>query len=103
MSALEQVKAILGTNKPSDEVLSVYLDMATQELLVWVYGKDTELTTLPSWLEPIQVMAVVTGVNQRGGEGETHESVDGVVHSFKHDSMLGYIHDNAPSYVKVEL
>lgn len=100
---LQQVKAILGENAPSDDVLSVYLDMASHELLVWVYGKDTERTELPSWLEQIQVMAVVTGVNQRGGEGETHESVDGVTHTFKHDSMLGYIYANAPSYVKVSI
>lgn len=102
MAALNDVKAILGfTDDTHDAELSVYLDMAEKELLIWVYGKDTDLESLPSWLEPIQVMAVVTGYNQKGAEGETYETVDGVTHQFKHDTMIGFIHNNAPSYVQV--
>lgn len=102
MATLDKVKSILGfTDDTHDAELSVYLDMAEQELLTWTYGKNSSFTDLPSWLEPIQVMAVVTAYNQRGAEGETYETVDGVTHNFKHDTMIGYIHDNAPSYAEM--
>lgn len=102
MAALNTVKSILGfTDDSHDTELSVYLDMAEQELISWTYGKSSDLTALPSWLEPIQVMAVVTAWNQIGAEGETYETVDGVTHNFKYDTMIGFIHNNAPSYVTV--
>lgn len=102
MAALDKVKNILGfTDTEHDSELSVYLELAEQELLVWTYGKNSSFTALPSWLEPIQVMAVVTAYNQRGAEGETYETVDGVTHNFKHDTMVGYIHNNAPSYAEM--
>lgn len=101
MSVLENVKAILGiTDNTEDSVLSVFLDLAETELLYWVFG-DSGLQTLPSWLEPIQVMAVVEGYNQRGAEGETYQTVDGVTHSFSHPTMIEYIHKNAPSHAKL--
>lgn len=92
-----RIQAILGTT----EDISVYLNLAQQELLCWVFGKDTELTELPTWLEPVCIMAVVTGFNQNGAEGETSETVDGVKHDFKYDTMISYIHNNAPGYAKV--
>lgn len=99
---IDNVKSILGfTDDSHDAELSVYLDMAEKELLTWTYGKDNTQTELPSWLEPIQVMAVVTGFNQRGAEGETYETVDGVTHNFEHTSMIGYIHKHAPSYANL--
>lgn len=102
MATLDKVKSILGfTDTEHDAELSVYLELAEQELLVWTYGKNSSFTDLPSWLESIQVMAVVTAYNQRGAEGETYETVDGVTHNFKHDTMVGYIHNNAPSYVEM--
>lgn len=102
MAALDKVKNILGfTDTEHDAELSVYLELAEQELLTWTYGKNSSFTALPSWLEPIQVMAVVTAYNQRGAEGETYETVDGVTHNFKHDTMIGYIHNNAPSYAEM--
>ena len=93
----EQIKAILG----EDIDVSVYLDLATRELLTWVYGKDTELETLPRWLEPVCVMAVVTAITQSGAEGETSQNVDGVQHVFKHDTMISYIHHNAPGHAQL--
>ena len=57
MAALDKVKNILGfTDTEHDAELSVYLELAEQELLVWTYGKNSSFTDLPSWLEPIQVM-----------------------------------------------
>ncbi len=102
MAAIDKAKSILGfTDTEHDEELSVYLELAEQELLVWTYGKSSSLTELPSWLEPIQVMAVVTGYNQQGAEGETYQTVDGVTHSFSYPTMIEYIHRNAPSYAKL--
>ena len=102
MDALNTVKTIMKiTDNSLDADLSVYLNLANAELLNWTYGENTTLTEIPDWLVPIQIMAVVTGYNQQGAEGETAESVDGVQHIFKYDSMIAYIHSNAPAYAKV--
>ncbi len=102
MTALQNVKAILGiTDSSQDELLNVYLDMAEKEILAWTFGADTGLTSIPSWLTSVQVMAVVTGYNQQGAEGETYQTVDGVTHSFAHPTMIEYIHKNAPSHAKL--
>ena len=101
-TTLNKISAILSTTDVSNEVLSVYLDMATNEILIWTYGKDTELTDIPMWLEPIAIMAVVIGVNGNGTEGDKADTIDSVSHDFKYAEMLEYIHENAPSYVKVE-
>lgn len=93
----EKIKAILGT----EEDVSVYLDLAQTELISWVYGKNSTLEELPSWLEPICVMAVVTAFTQSGAEGETSQTVDGVQHSFKYDTMIAFIHNNAPGYAEI--
>lgn len=98
---LEKIKAILGEDSPSDEVLSVYLDLATQEALHWAYGNDTTKTELPDWLNGACVMAVVTGINGRGAENELSESVDGVTHQFHYSDMVQYIHHTVPGYAKL--
>ena len=115
-ATLNKIKAILSTTDVSDEVLEVYLDMATNEILIWTFGRDTELneiliwtfgrdtelTDIPTWLEPIAIMAVVVGVNGNGTEGDKADTIDSVSHDFKYAEMLEYIHENAPSYVKVD-
>lgn len=101
MNALSTVKTMLGDASLTDAEITAYLDFASAEILSWSYGPDTELTEVPDWLVPVQVMAVVTAINQRGGEGETSENVDGVMHVFKHDTMVSYIHAHAPGYAKL--
>ena len=101
-ATLNKIKAILSTTDVADEVLEVYLDMAKNEILIWTYGRDTELTDVPMWLEPIAIMAVVVGVNGNGTEGDKADTIDSVSHDFKYAEMLEYIHENAPSYVKVD-
>ena len=101
-TTLNKIKAILSTTDVGDEVLEVYLDMATNEILIWTFGRDTELTDIPTWLEPIAIMAVVVGVNGNGTEGDKADTIDSVSHDFKYAEMLEYIHENAPSYVKVD-
>lgn len=93
----EKIKSILG----SDDDITVYLDLAIQELISWCYGKDSELEELPKWLEPICVMAVVTALTQSGAEGETSQMVDGVQHNFKYETMIAFIHNNAPGYAEL--
>lgn len=101
-TTLNKIKAILSATDADDEVLEVYLDMAKNEILIWTFGRDTELTDIPSWLEPIAIMAVVIGVNGNGTEGDKADTIDSVSHDFKYAEMLEYIHENAPSYVKVD-
>ena len=101
-TTINKIKAILSTMDVGDEVLEVYLDMAKNEILIWTFGKDTELTDIPMWLEPIAIMAVVIGINGNGAEGDKADTIDSVSHDFKYAEMLEYIHENAPSYVKVD-
>lgn len=101
-SKINTVKTLISWNSAkADEEIQVYLDLAEQELLTWTFGKDTELVDVPSWLEPVQIMAVVVGYNQKGAVGETMQIVDEVHHDFKYDSMIAYIHANAPSHAEV--
>ena len=102
MDALTSIKSILGIEDDScNSELSVYLELAQTEIIAWSFGKNSELTELPAWTQPVQIMAVVSGWNQKGGEGELHETVDGVTHTFSHSTMIGYIHDNLPSYARL--
>lgn len=100
-ATLNKIKAILSATDVDDEVLEVYLGMAKHEILIWTFGRDTELTDVPTWLEPIVIMAVIVGVNGNGTEGDKADTIDSVSHDFKYAEMLEYIHENAPSYVKV--
>lgn len=101
-SKINTVKTLISWNSAkADEEIQVYLDLAEKELLTWTFGKDTSLTAIPSWLEPVQIMAVVVGYNQKGAVGETMQIVDEVHHDFKYDTMLAYIHANAPSHVEI--
>ena len=99
---IETVKTLIGwIGEGADDEIKVYLDLAEQEILTWTFGRSTSLSHIPSWLEPVQIMAVVVGYNQKGAVGEIMQIVDEVHHDFKYDTMLTYIHANAPSYVEV--
>ena len=99
---IDKIKLMLSSSiTPSDDVLNVYLGLAQDEILAWTFGRDTELTAVPTWLEPIQIMAVIVGINGNGTEGDSKDTVDSVTHDFKYSEMLEYIHENAPAYVKV--
>lgn len=99
---IETVKTLIGWNSEgADNEIQVYLNLAEQELLTWTFGRNTELTQVPSWLEPVQIMAVVVGYNQKGAVGETMQIIDEVHHDFKYDTMLSYIHANAPAYAEI--
>ena len=101
-SKIETIKTLIGWNSDNaDSEIQVYLDLAEQEILTWTFGKNNALMQIPNWLEPIQIMAVVVGFNQKGATGETIHIVDEVHHDFKYDTMLSYIHANAPSYVEI--
>lgn len=99
---IETIKTLIGwISEEADDEIKVYLDLAERELLTWTFGRNTDLTYIPSWLEPVQIMAVVVGYNQKGAVGETMQIVDEVHHDFKYDSMIAYIHSNAPSYAEI--
>lgn len=99
---IDTIKTLICWDSESaDAEIQVYLNLAEQELLTWTFGKNTSLSEIPSWLEPVQIMAVVVGYNQKGAVGETMQIVNEVHHDFKYDTMLSYIHANAPSYVEI--
>ena len=67
MDAVKSIKSILNLEDDSyDSELSVYLELAQTEIIAWSFGKDSTLTELPTWTQPVQIMAVVSGWNQKG-------------------------------------
>ncbi len=86
---------------PSNEQLTVYLQLAEQEILAWRYSYGTAPAELPSEFEVTQIYAVLAGLSYSGAEGETNHSENGITRTFRHDSMLTYIHANVRPICKV--
>ena len=86
---------------PSQEVLTVYLQIAEQEILAWRYSYGTAPDSLPAEFEMTQIYAVLAGLTNAGAEGETNHSENGITRTFRHDSMLAYIHANVRPVCKV--
>ena len=45
---------------------------------------------------------IVAGMNSAIRASDKADTIDSVSHDFKYAEMLEYIHENAPSYVKVD-
>ena len=86
---------------PSQELLTAYLQLAEQEILAWRYSYGTAPSELPSEFEVTQIYAVLAGLSYSGAEGETNHSENGITRTFRHDSMLTYIHANVRPICKV--
>ena len=90
---------------PSDETLNTYIQVAGNEILVWMYhlvgGVPDSVTEVPSKYEGIQIYAVVVGWTHAGAEGQGLSIENGVHRDFKYSDMLDYIHNNVLPYVRV--
>ena len=104
---LNTLKVLLddGGTLPSDEKLTVYLNLAGQEILNWKYhligGVPAEVTDVSSDEVITQIYAVIAGYTHAGAEGQSKHVENGITRDFKHEDMLGYIHENVLCYVRV--
>lgn len=100
---LSRLKIILGKCSLEDSVLEEYLSLAQDEIINYIHtltGNEVS-HTLPPQYDQVQIMSVVFGINQRGGEGETNHIENGIERNFEYGDMLHYIHRNVVPYVGV--
>ena len=96
---LTKIKVILsdGGILPSDEKLSVYLELAKQVILNQMYdqigGIPAEVTDVPARYEVTQIYAVIAGFTHAGSEGETQHNENGINRVFTQTDMESYIRD----------
>lgn len=104
---LTMIKTVLedGGTLPSDEKLTVYLEMAKRKILSWRYhlvgGVPDDVTDVPEELEDDQIEAVIVGYTHAGAEGESRHSENGVSRDFLYSDMNDYIEHKVKSIVRV--
>ena len=102
---LATVKSILQiTGSDEDARLSVYLSLASAEILSALYAVNGNVpsgATMPDKYEATQIMAVVEGYSQSGAEGETVHNENGINRTFRNADMTEYIRKSVTPYVKV--
>lgn len=101
---LSKLKVLLDiTGAEQDELLTVYLSLARDEILGWLYsGKTPEnVKDVPAQYEPTQIMAVIAGYGLSGAENQTAHSENGISRTFKYSDMVDYIRSHVTPYVGV--
>ena len=101
---LVQLKALLQiTDATQDSVLAVFLSLARDEILNWLYsGKTPEgVSDVPARYEPTQVMACVAGFGLQGLENQTASTENAITRQFKYSNMLEFIRANVVPYAQV--
>ena len=105
MSAAEKLENLKTfVSGYSDEVLTKYLDMAKQCIRAWKYNGNVPatVTDVPYEDEMTQVMACVAGINERGAEGQSAHSENGVSMTFRYADMNAYVKANVIPYAVVK-
>ena len=101
---LTMLKSLLKiTDTTQDATLAVYLTLARDEMLSWLYsGKTPEgVTDVPARYEPTQVMACVAGFGLQGLENQTASTENAITRQFKYSNMLEFIRANVVPYAQV--
>ena len=103
---LTMLRSVLGVgvdNFEHDATLRVYLNLAEQEILAWLYsvcgGVPTTVTRVPKAYEVTQIMACAAGFAKQGADDEVARTENGVVSRWEHADMVAYIRDNVVPYV----
>jgi hypothetical protein len=103
-SKLVQLKALLQiTDTTQDSTLAVYLTLARDEILSWLYsGKTPEgVSDVPARYIPTQIQAVVVGYSQSGAEGQLAHTENAISRQFEYSNMLAFIKSNVIPYAQV--
>ena len=102
---LANVKVILGISGTSqDSMISAYLNLAGEAITEWMYVNYAEVpsgTTVPDKYASAQVMAVVAGINQRGGENQYKHSENGIIREWHYTDMIEYVRAHVNQIPKV--
>ena len=82
-SKIEMLRTMMGNDEDSDEVLSVYLDLAKHKILnrMYQFPDDYEYSgemDVPDRYVSIQLNISCYMLNKRGAEGETAHSENGI-------------------------
>ena len=100
---LRRLKVILGIEgSDSDALLSEYLNMASNEIISWIYSSYPEIpegAVLPAKYTETLIQAVASAYNIRGAEGEKSHSENGVQNVFKYEDLISYIRQHVYPYV----
>ncbi len=100
------LRALLGDSQANytDDQLTVFLNLARSELLNWYYWGNVpadDMDVSPQH-EPIQLYAVIAGLNGQGTENELARTENGISISFAHPDMVDYIRCNTRPLAKME-
>ena len=102
---LANVKVILGISDTSqDSMISAYLNLAGEAITEWMYVNYAEVpsgATVPDKYASAQVMAVVAGINQRGGENQYKHSENGIIREWHYTDMIEYVRAHVNQIPKV--
>lgn len=104
---LEIIATLLddGGEVPGTEKLTVYLNLAGNEILSWRYhlvgGVPSGVTAVPEEFDGTHIYAVVAGYTHAGAEGEKQHNENGINRYFVYADMLDYIHNNVLPLVRV--
>ena len=104
MTKLERLKTLLDiAGSDQDDVLSVYLDFARDEILSWLYSGKTpeDVMDVPKQYEPTQLMACVSGFSMSGAEGQISHSENSISRSWKYEDMVSYIRQHVSAYARL--
>ena len=71
------------TSADTDEILSVYLSLAAQEILNIAYPFRDDVTELPAKYDYLQVQVAEYLWNKRGASGETAHNENGVNRTYE--------------------
>ncbi len=101
LQAIKTLLKISGTG--SDAELTVYLSLAKQEILSWLYSGNTPetVTDVPERYEPTQIMGVIAGFGLQGMENQTSSTENSITRQFKYSDMLQYVRGNVIPYAVV--
>lgn len=106
-SQMANLKTLLGidlSDKTQDDQLNVYLSMAKEEILNWMYVNFADVpedAEVPDKYAVVQVNAVIAGYNLQGGENEFKHVENGITREFHYTDMVDYI--RAHVYQKVRM
>lgn len=101
---LEYIKTLIGVSDDSkDAELSVYLELAGQEILSWKYSLVgiPECDAVPFEDEVTQINACIAGFGHKGAPDELMHNENGISRTWKHEDMVAYVRANVIAYAGV--
>lgn len=99
---LANLKTLLGIKTTDEDAqLGVYLEMAKDEIMNWLYSSagESEGAPFPERYDWIQINACIAGFNLSGAENQMTHSENGISRTFRYSDMIEYIHAHVYPYV----